>query len=309
MYQRAVAKTPLVSIGLLVFNAESQVEESIRSVLSQSMDDFELIIHDNASGDRTAEICRGRAAREPRIRYFRNSRNVGFHNYNLAFRRCRGRYFKWLAQDDRLLPTYLESTVAVLEKRAEVVLCNSLISRIDPSGTALGVHDSGLNRADVPSAAQRLMWVAKGLQSSADFYGLIRTESLRSSMLHGGFPGAQRALLAQLALRGRLVQLPAPLLEMRQYPLRSECWQEEGLVPLDRRLRRRYLRMLGDESLPLTERARCYAVLAQWWGQRWLAAHPRIKAAASRVRRVPGAASLPEAGGATEAEALAERRR
>jgi hypothetical protein len=310
-YQRAVAKIPLVSIGLSVFNAESQVEEAIRSVLAQSMGDFELIIQDDASGDRTAEICRKRAAGEPRIRYFRNSRNVRFANYGLAFERGRGRYFKWLAQDERLLPTYLESTVAVLEKRAEVVLCNSLISRIDPSGTVLGVHDSGLKGADAPSAPRRLAWVVQGLQSSADFHGLIRASTLRGSLLHGGFPGAQRALLAQLALRGRLVQLPAPLQEMRAYPLRCEPWQEEGLIPLDRRLRRGYLqmlKMLAAESLPVGERVRCYGVLAQWWATHWLAAHPGVRAVAARVARAPSAAA-PEDADAAEAEGLAQRRR
>src|SRR6185312_14478503 len=104
----SAAKVPLVSVGLPVFNGETFLEDAIRSVLAQKLDDLELILCDNASNDRTAEICRDYEARDPRIHYFRNPRNLGAAaNYNLAFTRARGRYFKWLAHDDRMLPSFL----------------------------------------------------------------------------------------------------------------------------------------------------------------------------------------------------------
>jgi len=260
--QRA-AKTPLVSIGMPVFNGEGMLEETLRSVLVQTLDDFELIICDNASGDRTAEICRDHAAGERRIRYFRNSRNLGQAvNHNLAFSHARGRYFKWLAADERLLPSYLASTRRVLDERPDVVLCNTLIGRIDSRGIPLGKHDSGLARADLASVARRFAWVVSGAHSFVDFFGLIRTQSLLGSLLHAGFPGAERALLAQLALRGRLAQLPAPLLQMREYPHRSPPWQQARASLTGRRLRREYLRMIAREALPLAEHLRCFAVLA-----------------------------------------------
>lgn len=287
-------KTPVVSIGLPVFNGEGLVQEAIRSVLAQTLESFELIICDNASGDRTAEICRDLASGEPRIRYFRNTRNLGTAtNYNLAFSRARGRYFKWLAHHDRLLPSYLEATRRVLDERPDVVLCSTVIARIDPLGRSLGVHDTGLAHADSPGAAERFAWMLQGLRSSADFYGLIRTQTLRASLLYAPFRGAERALLAQLALRGRMVQLPAALHELREYPHRPAPWQDtdgSGTSPLSAR----YLTVVHREALPVRERLRCYSVLARCSAQRW------------SVGRAALAALTTNSGAA--AELLAERR-
>src|SRR5512147_185345 len=115
----------LVSIGLPVYNGENFLEAAVRSVLSQSLDDLQLVISDNASTDRTAEICRDYAAADPRVVYLRNETNLGAApNYNRTFHESTGRYFKWLAHDDQMGPQYLERTVGALEARPEAVLCN-----------------------------------------------------------------------------------------------------------------------------------------------------------------------------------------
>ena len=88
----SAAEVPLVSVGVPVFNGEAFLEDAIRSVLAQTLDDLELILCDNASQDRTAEICSDYAARDPRVRYFRNPGNLGAAaNYNLAFSHARAR--------------------------------------------------------------------------------------------------------------------------------------------------------------------------------------------------------------------------
>src|SRR5215469_10412951 len=90
-------EAPLVSVGVPVFNGEAFLEDAIRSALAQTLGDLELILCDNASSDRTAEICRDYAAHDPRVRCFRNPHNLGAAaNYNLVFSHARGRYFKWL---------------------------------------------------------------------------------------------------------------------------------------------------------------------------------------------------------------------
>ncbi len=77
---------PAVSIGLPVYNGDNFLAEAIDSILRQTMEDFELIISDNASTDRTEEICREYAAGDSRIRYYRNESNLGaMANYNLVF--------------------------------------------------------------------------------------------------------------------------------------------------------------------------------------------------------------------------------
>src|SRR5262245_8709621 len=63
--------SPRLSIGLPVYNGERYLAEAFDCFLAQSFQDFEIIICDNASTDRTAEICRSYAQRDPRIRYYR----------------------------------------------------------------------------------------------------------------------------------------------------------------------------------------------------------------------------------------------
>ncbi len=77
---------PRVSIGLPVFNGERFVAEAIDSILAQTFTDFELIVSDNASTDRTEEICRQYAEKDERIRYVRNRENYGAaFNFNQTF--------------------------------------------------------------------------------------------------------------------------------------------------------------------------------------------------------------------------------
>ena len=77
---------PRVSIGLPVFNGERYLARAIDSILAQDYADFELIVSDNASTDRTAEICRDHAERDPSVRYVRNARNLGAGpNYDRPF--------------------------------------------------------------------------------------------------------------------------------------------------------------------------------------------------------------------------------
>ena len=111
----ASGPVPRVSIGLPVFNGERYLVSTIDSILAQRFTDFELIVSDNASTDRTGEICRDYAHRDPRVRYFRNERNLGVGpNYDGCFHRARGTYFKWASNDDLLAPTYLLKAVASL---------------------------------------------------------------------------------------------------------------------------------------------------------------------------------------------------
>ena len=77
---------PLVSIGMPVYNSEQHIRQALDSVLAQDYEHFELIISDNASTDRTREVCLEYAARDKRIRYYQNERNMGIAwNQNRVF--------------------------------------------------------------------------------------------------------------------------------------------------------------------------------------------------------------------------------
>lgn len=137
-----------VSVGLPVFNGENFLDEAIRSVLGQTFEDFALVIADNASTDRTGDIIGAAAAADQRVRQLRNPRNCGAAaNYNRVWAASRGGYFKWIAHDDRILPTYLAKTLAALETDPAAVLCNTVIRHIDARGEPLGDYVSVLENA------------------------------------------------------------------------------------------------------------------------------------------------------------------
>lgn len=278
------ATRPLVSVGVPVYNGENFIEPAIRSVLSQTLDDLELIISDNASTDRTAAICRDYAASDRRVVYRRNAQNLGAApNYDLAFAMARGRYFKWLAHDDELTPAYLEQAVGLLERRPEAVLCNSVVEYIDAAGRTLGYYDSGLDQADREQPSERLAAMVLRSHSCVDFFGVQRREAMIGSLLHARFHGADRAYLAQMSLRGRLVQLKEPLVRMREHPnryTRRTSTARERLHWHDASSRKainlptfhlygQYWRIVRTANLSPAERRHCYAVLGRWWFGNW----------------------------------------
>ena len=286
-----VSHAPRVSIGLPVFNGENFIADAIASVLEQTFADFELIVQDNASTDRTADLCAGFAARDSRVRYFRNPTNLGLApNYNLAFQKARGHYFKWLAHDDYLEPTYLAETVRVLDRRPEAVLCNTVVRYIRADGSNIGLYDSGLANADTASPVARFAAMVLPSHSCVDFFGLIRREVMERSLLHSSYHSADRAFLAQMALRGRLVQLPEPLAVMREHderytrqkatPAQILHWHDASLrssIALPTwRLYADYLKMVQRERLRIGQRVRCCGVLAEWWARNWNAARAAV---------------------------------
>ena len=106
--------SPPLTIGLPVYNGETHVGIALDDILEQTFGDFELVISDNASTDRTSEICREYAARDPRIRYDRNPHNLGIGpNVNRVFELSQTRYFKWISHDDRHDPTFFSSAASM----------------------------------------------------------------------------------------------------------------------------------------------------------------------------------------------------
>jgi glycosyltransferase involved in cell wall biosynthesis len=280
----ATDSTPTVTVGLPVYNGENFLADAVESVLGQTFADLQLVICDNASTDRTAEICAGFASRDRRVVYVRNERNLGAApNYNRTFQLGSGRYFKWLAHDDRMEPAYLEQTVAGLEADPSAVLCNTPIDFIDSAGRKIATYPSLLAEIATLPASGRFAALVLRNHPCADIFSLFRRTALDGSLLHATFHGADRALLAQMALRGRMLQLKEPLFQMREHPARytrmvasakeRRKWHDATGARVSTlpalRLYREYVHMVRTEALDEAERRRCYAVLARWWLANW----------------------------------------
>lgn len=112
MYQPGQKKVaaPRVSIGMPVYNGERFIQKAVNSLLEQTMPDFELIISDNASTDRTEAICRAYENQDARIKYIRQSTNLGAGvNFRFVLEEAIGQYFMWAASDDCWSNNWLET--------------------------------------------------------------------------------------------------------------------------------------------------------------------------------------------------------
>jgi glycosyltransferase involved in cell wall biosynthesis len=92
---------PIVSVGMPVYNGENFIREAIDSLLNQSFSNFELIISDNASYDATEAICLDYQESDKRVRYIRQTENIGvLANFQVVLNESRSEYFMWAACDD-----------------------------------------------------------------------------------------------------------------------------------------------------------------------------------------------------------------
>ena len=93
--------TPRLSIGLAVYNGENFLAQSIEALLGQTYEDFELIISDNASTDRTADICASVREAGFSDSLLSPTQNIGSApNHNFTIHQARGELFKTASHDD-----------------------------------------------------------------------------------------------------------------------------------------------------------------------------------------------------------------
>ena len=113
--------TPLVSIIMSVYNEERYLQQSMESLVGQTLTDFEIIVIDDCSNDRTTEIIE--SFHDERIRLIRNELNQGLtRNLNRALDYCRGKYIARMDGDDISLPERLEKQVRYMENHPDRML-------------------------------------------------------------------------------------------------------------------------------------------------------------------------------------------
>lgn len=216
---------PTISVGMPVYNGEQYIESALQSVLDQTCDDFELIVCDNASTDRTSEIVRDFASGDRRIRYSCNERNLGAAgNYNHAFALARGPFFRWMNADDLIEPELHALCLRALRNTPEAVLAYGGTRLIDADGGVIEDYDDNLNLSD-PRASVRFRQFFERVGLTNVIYGLMRRDALaRTSLMgNGRLPAADTRMMAELTLLGRFVALE-PTLFYRRMHAEASSW-------------------------------------------------------------------------------------
>jgi glycosyltransferase involved in cell wall biosynthesis len=274
-------KIPTVSIGLPVYNGDNYLKEAICSILSQTFNDFELIISDNASVDNTNGICRSFAGYDSRIRYYRNEINMGAAwNFNQVFHLARGKYFQWACHDDVWTPNLLERYIEVLDKMPHVVLCYSKTVFINESGE--------LVRSLIGRPALQDKSPHKRFQSFLKYHihpnecnpvlGLFRANILKKTSLIGSYPASDMILLGEVALYGEFHEIPECIFLRRDHPLTSvrahPGWEDraEFFDPLNKgkiqiptwRWFFEWIKSIFRSPISMFERIKCIIELCNW---------------------------------------------
>jgi glycosyltransferase involved in cell wall biosynthesis len=252
-------RRPKVSVGLPVYNGERFLVNALTRLLEQDFEDFELIISDNASTDKTAEICRQFVERDRRIRYVRNSTNIGLGaNHNRTFELSRGEFFKWVAHDDDYPPGMLGRLVETLEDSPpRVGLVYSWCEYIDEYGNIDGVDSDGVDLDD-PWPHRRLAYLLQRVHMYNSPFGLMRADVLRRTRLHGLYPKADHVLLGELAMLSVFVEVREPLLRIRRHPGRTFTANKTAKA-----LREIFTPGRGARFLPVTMRTKMAAEIVR----------------------------------------------
>jgi glycosyltransferase involved in cell wall biosynthesis len=274
---------PRLTIGLPVYNGGRYLRVALDSLLAQTFRDFILVISDNGSTDDTQAICEEYARRDSRIRYLRQTENRGASwNFRHVFDCSETEYFKWSCHDDLCSPEFVERCIEVLDRDPAISLCFSKSSLIDEHGQLIGPYD---NRClpTMSSAHERLSEVLSRLGLCHMQFGVVRTAVLRRTSLIADHPGADRIMIAQLALLGRFHEVAECLFARRDHPSMSgrahatalalAAWYNPAGRNKSKLLKWRVLAMLSKfivhSDLSLPEKLFCERRLVRWCRWQW----------------------------------------
>ena len=210
---------------MFLFNEEEYVSEAIESILSQTYDNFWLIILDDCSTDNTVNIVQQFASKDKRITFLRNNEKKGYLiNYQITFSNAddNAEYFAWAAGHDIHQPQWLEKMVKTLDKNRDTVMAYSKSKRIDEQGDEIKIKcpmfdTSGMHVTD---RIKSICFTGTGFGNM--IYGLFRTEAVRKVR------GIRRCLvpdvliLMKLSLHGAFRQVDETLWYRRFAPKGSQ---------------------------------------------------------------------------------------
>ena len=131
-------QTPLVSIITPCYNADKYIESTIKSVLSQTYKNWEMLIVEDASTDKSLEVISEYVQEDHRIKLIQNSSNIGAaSSRNKAIEYANGKYIAFLDNDDIWFSDKLEKQIALMENE-NILMSYSAYETIDKEGHTIG---------------------------------------------------------------------------------------------------------------------------------------------------------------------------
>jgi glycosyltransferase involved in cell wall biosynthesis len=265
---------PPLSVVLPVYNGEAHLDEAIRSIRTQTFTDFEFIVIDDGSSDRTLEILEEHAREDERMRVRTRANRGLIDTLNEGLAMARGDLVARMDADDIALPARFERQVAHMSETPECVLLGSSFDFIDEAGAATRpyhcfIHDVTIRHA-LPIEGAVLHPAAI----------LRRSAALRVGGYRPGYVAAEDYdLWHRLAHIGRLGNLAESLMRYREWAgrvstrdaeaqrriadrIRDQIWNDRTLARYRRVSLRSLFRLPGEHAPGLEELQRQLARMA-----------------------------------------------
>ncbi|MEI7998053.1 MAG: glycosyltransferase [Candidatus Omnitrophota bacterium] len=214
-----ILKKAQLSVGLPIYNGANFIRDAIDSLLVQQGVDFELIISDNGSTDRTPEICQEYVIRDKRVKYYRNELNRGpVWNFNNVFKLSSADYFMWAAHDDYWDPLYMKTCLEAFKQSSNVVLAGTACDNISAQTSQVIYTDEGLTTVGL-KPIDRFKRYKEVLHNHKHvggiFYGIYKRDALTTAMPLHNIITSDHLLPAQLSLLGEFVTSQERLMKKR----------------------------------------------------------------------------------------------
>ena len=203
-----------------MFNEESYVLETLSCLAGQSSSDFSVLVSDNASSDKSGEICADYCSQDPRFLYVRHKTNRGASfNFEYCFKSTDSQYFMWLGAHDTISSNYIKRTCSVLDRQGNISISSSRIVAVDETSTELGenqiaYYDFSENRRS------RYLQSVRWLSDCTIVNSMFRREHLNTF----GFKpvvGADHVLIGRLLWFGNVHYDKACTYYRRMFSIRS----------------------------------------------------------------------------------------
>lgn len=241
-------KIPTVSVLLCVYNGERYLREAVDSILAQTWTDFEFVIVDDASTDKTPAILD--SYRDGRIVRYRNAENIGLtKSLNRGLEICRGEYVARIDADDVSLPDRLARQVAFLAEHPEITVLGTWTTEIDEHGGEIGAFEVA---PDADYVAWELTWRNVVYPSSV----LMRRAPVAALCGYDArVPYAQdhdlwtRVIMAG----GKAALLPERLTRYRRTAGQITCTHASEQDECGLGVRQRYLRWILGRDVPIEQ--------------------------------------------------------
>jgi len=224
----------MISVVMPCYNAEKYIAEAIESVLNQTYTDFEFIIINDASTDKSLDIIKEYAKKDKRIKFLNNERNVGIsETRNKGIRLAEGKYIATHDADDISLPTRFEEQISHLERIPSCGVVGSYLEIFDSeTGKVLGIRKYAENDKDL---RDKIFFYCPVAQPAS----IIRKEVfIKLGLYDNRYPPAEDLdLWFRLGTEYKFSNIPKILLKYRYYAGSATTTKIEKIEKISNKLR------------------------------------------------------------------------